>query len=523
MNVDGSFGSFDYNVNGFQDSSNYDYSAMVDSNPSNNYDYNFSPTNLDGYDGLADYEAFVDSDAAGKGYESITELDTSTPDRMDVMRFWSFMHSNWNQYQASRLEHLRGTNPLQPRFYQYHGADDKFVTNNLRAGGRDLLAGRFDLESANYPLEGQAGKTLFEMMEDGQLGSDTTTFDNMYDKPWELTQEQDFIVNSGQSDTTTHPMGSQYQDTAVLAGSTHDFPFLFDMDLKDFDSSWELGYPQSVASKEQSLQRWFEGQNRADGVNQFNAANASVEKDDARLRCKSCEVQMKLEWVRNSNGIGGHFVTRHTPSQISDSNQKTVTGSDSNQDLDAWARCADSDEEIACEFSSGVCFVEERRTWGYVTYVKKGCKQAQACYMQKYQNFLVEAGRQCWPEDNSNMNRRIAARPHDLKADEWIYNIIAGGGIDHLTTPDTILDSWASNDWSHADDGSVMQWAHAVYANRQFDNTFTDLGPYANPDVSDTILQDDSNGLTEGLLIILSHLPLYLLIVLNSIFLDPID
>jgi len=268
-------------------------------------------------------------------------------------------------------------------------------------------------------------------------------------------------------------------DTAVLAGSTHDFPFLFDMDLKDFDSSWELGYPQSVAGKEQSLQRWFEGQNRADTVNQFNAANASVEKDDARLRCRSCEVQMKLEWKTNDNGIGGTFVTRHVDPSITD------------QSIGAWEQCTATHEEIACEFSSGVCFVEERRTWGYVTYVKKGCKQAQACYMQKYQNFLVEAGRQCWPEDNSNMNRRIAARPHDLKADEWIYNIMAGGA-------ESIADSWANRDWLKADDGSVMQWTDAVYANRQFDNTFTDLGPYANPDISDTILQDDSNGLTEG-------------------------
>lgn len=84
---------------------------------------------------------------------------------------------------------------------------------------------------------------------------------------------------------------------------------------------------------------------------------------------------MKLEWVRNSNGIGGYFVTRHTPNGA-------VVGTKDNQDTDAWKRCDDTETEIACEFSSGVCFVEERRTWGYITYVKKGCKQAQACYMQ---------------------------------------------------------------------------------------------------------------------------------------------
>ena len=88
---------------------------------------------------------------------------------------------------------------------------------------------------------------------------------------------------------------------------------------------------------------------------------------------------------------------------------------------------------------------------------------------------------------------------------------------------ESIADSWANRDWLKADDGAAMQWTDTVYANRQFDNTFTDLGPYANPDISDTILENDSNGLTEGLLVILSHLPLYLFIVLNSIFLDSFD
>lgn len=186
---------------------------------------------------------------------------------------------------------------------------------------------------------------------------------------------------------------------------------------------------------------------------------------------------MKLEWKPNDNGYGGTFVTRHTGlSAVTD------------QAMDAWARCAATDVEIPCEFSSGVCFVEERRTWGYITHLKKGCKQAQACYMQKYQNFLVEAGRQCWPEDNSSMLRRISARPHDIKADEWIYNIIAGGA-------EAIADSWANNDWSHADEGSVMQWTDAAYSTRQFDNTFTDLGPSSG---NDKITASDSNGLTEG-------------------------
>ena len=56
--------------------------------------------------------------------------------------------------------------------------------------------------------------------------------------------------------------------------------------------------------------------------------------------------------------------------------------------------------------------------------VQAGCQQAQACYMQKYQNFVVEAGRQCWPGDAYGENHKLATRPDDMRADQWIYNII---------------------------------------------------------------------------------------------------
>merc|ERR1711970_1069297 len=82
-------------------------------------------------------------------------------------------------------------------------------------------------------------------------------------------------------------------------------------------------------------------------------------------------------------------------------------------------------------------FVEERRTWGYVTQVRAGCKQAQACYMQKYQNFLVQAGRQCWPGDHSQTNHLIASRPYDVMADNWISNIVAGGIDDTTNSADS--------------------------------------------------------------------------------------
>lgn len=56
--------------------------------------------------------------------------------------------------------------------------------------------------------------------------------------------------------------------------------------------------------------------------------------------------------------------------------------------------------------------------------VQAGCQQAQACYMQKYQNFVVEAGRQCWPGDAFGEKHKLATRPDDMRADQWIYNII---------------------------------------------------------------------------------------------------
>ena len=47
--------------------------------------------------------------------------------------------------------------------------------------------------------------------------------------------------------------------------------------------------------------------------------------------------------------------------------------------------------------------------------------------MQKYQNFLVKAGRQCWPGDHSGMTDTVARRPSDVMADQWITNIVKGG------------------------------------------------------------------------------------------------
>ena len=38
--------------------------------------------------------------------------------------------------------------------------------------------------------------------------------------------------------------------------------------------------------------------------------------------------------------------------------------------VDLWKQCFDTLKQRSCEYSSGVCFVEERRVWGYVTQVR---------------------------------------------------------------------------------------------------------------------------------------------------------
>merc|ERR1711933_310739 len=68
--------------------------------------------------------------------------------------------------------------------------------------------------------------------------------------------------------------------------------------------------------------------------------------------------------------------------------------------------------------------------------------------MNKYQNFLVQAGRQCWPGDHGNMVAKVARRPYDVKADEWIYNLIKGGSTAG-TSADT--ESFKDNDFSTVD------------------------------------------------------------------------
>ena len=144
-----------------------------------------------------------------------------------------------------------------------------------------------------------------------------------------------------------------------------------------------------------------------------NSNGATDSRDDsARLKCWSCEIQYGLKW-------------NHTTRTF----ELTTTGYTGGG---AWNDCTTDGSQEVCEYSSGVCFVEERRTFGYVTLVRKGCKQAQACYRNKHQNFLVQAGRQCWPGDARTPGSQkvyVPRRPHDINSDEWIYNLVKGGSL----------------------------------------------------------------------------------------------
>jgi len=188
------------------------------------------------------------------------------------------------------------------------------------------------------------------------------------------------------------------------------------------DSSWELGVPGLSG---QENHRWFQG-SASNGASGYGS-------DTARLSCFHCEVQYALKWDATAREFRQY--------------RQGAAAAATSSEL-AWGQCTSSGSTGLCEYSSGVCFVEERRTFGYITLVRKGCKQAKACYMNKYQNFLVQAGRQCWPGDHTNMVAKVARRPYDVKADEWIYNLIKGGSTSG-TSADT--ESFKDNDFSTVD------------------------------------------------------------------------
>jgi hypothetical protein len=73
---------------------------------------------------------------------------------------------------------------------------------------------------------------------------------------------------------------------------------------------------------------------------------------------------------------------------------------------------------------------------------------------------LVQAGRQCWPGDGANVGMAVARRPNDIKADEWIYNLIRG----------------ADTAFTSASSASAESFKDVTIAT-DFDVTFTDVSP----------------------------------------------
>lgn len=153
--------------------------------------------------------------------------------------------------------------------------------------------------------------------------------------------------------------------------------------------------------------------------------------DPAKLKCMVCKVDFQLLW----NGSKFVVAAKGAPATVYANNAAAI------------ATC--SDTSISCPYSSGTCFVEERRQFGHVISFERGCKQAKACYMQKYQNFLVKAGRQCWPESNADMLDQIARRPYDIMADEQ-YN------LKHTNAFDTTYTDFVPKTDPAADEGGLV-------------------------------------------------------------------
>ena len=424
------------------------------------------------------------------------------------------------------------------RWYGYH-ENNKDVTNNLSKGSSsERLAGRFLYGDADGDgksdriemLRGRHGKTLYDLYGgfndgttgvpvgrepwdilnshnrhefEGTAGRQRALPSGAHDNTWGFSRGNININNNGANPTTLPPIGEM--------GRNLDEQIFVDTGF--FDSSWELGKPllgdhvdPRGTPQFQQDQRWFEGINDNGeldtatilantasvltvGTDASGAAGTKHETNDkAKMKCWHCEVQYSLHW----DSTNKHFYTTNIAN-----NKDAATGTDK-EGWGAWGDCERDGESKVCEYSSGVCFVEERRTFGYITLVRKGCKQAQACYMQKYQNFLVQAGRQCWPADGRDSSMKVAARPDDIMADQWIYNLVSGGNpyeyvVDGQwndfmdihwprNTPVRAETNMAStfdfkyNTWN---DGNTFK-----YDRNEFDNTFVDVDPDGQVDRS---------------------------------------
>ena len=425
------------------------------------------------------------------------------------------------------------------RWFGYH-ENTKDVTNNLSKGSTsEHLAGRFLYGDANADgkndriemLRGRHGKTLYDLyggFNDGTNGvpvgyepwdilnsHNRAEFENSstgrqrslpaataaHDNTWGFSRGEVVVHNNDATNPTTLPpfgeMGRNLDEQIFV-------------DTGFFDSSWELGKPllgdhtdPRGDAQFQQDQRWFEGINNygtldADNVMTVGTDSAVTHEtnDKAKMKCWHCNVQYSLHW----NPTNKHFYTTN-----SKNNRDAATGSSDADGWGAWGDCERDGESKVCEYSSGVCFVEERRTFGYITLVRKGCKQAQACYMQKYQNFLVQAGRQCWPADGRDSGMKVAARPNDIMADQWIYNLVSGGNpYEHVVTGqwnDFMDIHWPHNtERSDYNMASTFDFKYNTFNNGagnsyeftrdEFDNTFVDVDPDGQVDRS----VENSNG-----------------------------
>ena len=423
--------------------------------------------------------------------------------------------------QVSDNAAVAGTTLYPSRWYGYH-ENNHDVTNNLSAGKEsERLAGRFIGGLDSNPLydimeskRGRHGKTLYDFHGGFTKGNSGTEGVRIANEPWDILNSHnrhtfEDTTNGRTADAWDATWGFTQGNIKIDADATHtsgvtDLPVFGDMgknvdeqifaDSGFFDSSWELGKPLLGAHVDprgelhlQQDQRWFEGINSspADTQPSVGSISTSEPNDDAKMRCFHCEIQYGLHW----NPVDKHFYTRDVRQTAN-----AATGTDA-VGYGAWGDCEREGESRTCEYSSGVCFVEERRTFGYITLVRKGCKQAQACYMQKYQNFLVQAGRQCWPADGSDSSMKVAARPNDVMADQWIYNLVSGGNPYEYTLDGQWndfmdvhwpLDSNGSNPTIPRNTNNIAstfdfkynkfnEGDNYLYSRDEFDNTFVDV------------------------------------------------
>jgi len=389
----------------------YDYgfdNSSANRGSFNVYDYaapapTQAPVNL--FHGLEydDYLDQFDMEVGPNGKIGLTLADDNET------RAWAFFHRLWGHAQDERRT-WRNT-AANSRVHNFVGNPNRGwdVSNNL-------VDSRYQGVDTTSSDDGKHGKTFYEV-----LGANAPKR-----QPWKILDDNQVI-------DTTDTWGYDGDWNAQTAAKYIDFGL--------WDSSWELGAP--AASNGQVANRWFEG------IHNTRNSAANQDADTARLKCWHCEVQYGLTW---------HPTAREF--------QLVTAGYSGNG---AWRDCEEAANGRAryCEYSSGVCFVEERRTFGFTTLVRKGCKQAQACYRNKHQNFLVQAGRQCWPGDARGTESYVPRRPHDVMADQWIYNLVAGGkaanaghGLTNVSGNNSGTDTAA---FAEAD------------INAAFDQTFTDV------------------------------------------------